>query len=68
MLILVLVALVPSHPFVAVNLAVAFAAAGELLVARRLRAGYVSVLAGGLRRQSEHLEQSVEYSMTDFTV
>ena len=67
-LIIVMVALVPSHPFVAVNLAVAFAAAGELLVARRLRAGYVSVLAGGLRRQSEHLEQSVEYSMTDFTV
>ena len=66
--ILVLVALVPSHPFVAVNLAVAFAAAGEWLVARRLRAGYVSVLAGGLRRQGEHLEQSVEYSMTDFTV
>ena len=67
-LIIVLVALVPSHPFVAVNLAVALAAAGELVVARRLRAGYVSVLAGGLRRHGEHLEQSVEYSMTDFTV
>src|SRR5262245_263836 len=67
-LILLLVALVPSHPFVAVNLAVSLAAAGEFLVARRLRAGYVSVLEGGLRRQSEHLEQAVEYSLADFTV
>jgi hypothetical protein len=67
-LILMLVALVPSHPLAAVNLAVAFAAAGEFLVARRLRGGYVSVLEGGLRRQSEHLEQAVEYSMADFTV
>jgi hypothetical protein len=67
-LILVLVAIAPSHPFVAVNLAVAIAAAGEFLVARRLRAGYVSVLEGGLRRQSEHLEQAVEYSMADFTI
>src|SRR5262245_53471693 len=67
-LILLLAALVPSHPFVAVNLAVSFAAAGEFFAARRLRAGYVSVLEGGLRRQSEHLEQAVEYSMADFTV
>jgi hypothetical protein len=67
-LILVLVALAPSHPFVAVNLAVAIAAAAEFIVARRLRAGYVSVLEGGLRRESEHLEQAVEYSMADFTI
>jgi hypothetical protein len=67
-LILALVALAPSYPFVAVNLAVAIAAAGEFVVARRLRAGYVSVLEGGLRRQSEHLEQAVEYSMADFTI
>lgn len=68
LLILVLVALAPSYPFAAVNLAVAIAAAGEFLVARRLRAGYVSVLEGGLRRESEHLEQAVEYSMADFTI
>ena len=67
-LILALVALAPSYPFVAVNLAVAIAAAGEFFVARRLRAGYVSVLEGGLRRHSEHLEQAVEYSMADFTI
>jgi hypothetical protein len=46
----------------------ALAAAGEFFVARRLRAGYVSVLEGGLRRESEHLRQAVEYSMADFTV
>ena len=67
-LILVLVALVPLHPFAAVNIAVALAAAGEFVVARRLRAGYVSVLEGGLRRQGEHLEQAVAYSMADFTI
>jgi hypothetical protein len=67
-LILLLVGLVPSHPLAAINLALALAATGELLVARRLRAGYVTVLAGGLRRHSEHLEQAAEYSMADFTV
>ena len=67
-LILVLVSLVPLHPFAAVNLAVALTAAGEFLVARRLRAGYVGVLEEGLRRQGEHLEHAVEYSMADFTV
>ena len=66
--IVVLVALFPSHPYVAVNLAVVLAAAGEFLVARRLRAGYVGVLEGGLRRESEHLEQPLEYSMADFTI
>jgi ATP/ADP translocase len=67
-LILVLVGLVPLHPFAAVNLAVALAAAGELLVAGRLRVGYVSALEGGLRRQDESLEKAIEYSMADFTV
>ena len=67
-IILVLVALVPSHPLAAVNVAVAVAAAGEFLVARRLRAGYVGALEGGLRRQDDQLEQAIEYSMADFTV
>lgn len=66
--IVVLVALFPTHPFVAVNVAMVCAAAGELLVARRLRAGYVGVLEGGLRRESEYLDQPVEYSMADFTI
>jgi hypothetical protein len=67
-LILVLVALAPAYPFVAMNLAVMIAAAAEFVVARRLRTGYVTVLEGGLRRQSEHLEQAIEYSMADFTI
>jgi hypothetical protein len=66
-LILALVALAPSYPFASVNLAVALAAAGEFVVARRLRAGYVSALEGGLRRQDQHVEQAIEYSMADFT-
>jgi hypothetical protein len=66
--ILVLVGLVPSHPLAAVNVAVAIAAGVELLVARRLRGGYVSALEGGLRRQDDRLEQVIEYSMADFTV
>ena len=49
------------------NLGAAAAAAGEFLVARRLRAGYVSALEGGLRSQRGELEQAVEYSMADFT-
>jgi hypothetical protein len=68
LLILLLASLAPSHSFAAVNLAAAAAAAGELFVARRLRAGYVSALEGGLRRQGGELEQAVEYSMADFTV
>ena len=67
-LILVLVWLIPSQLFAPVSIAIAVVAAGEFLVARRLRAGYVNVLEGGLRRQSEHLEQAVEYSMADFTI
>jgi hypothetical protein len=67
-LILLLVALTPLHPFVAVNLAALVAAGGEFVVARRLRAGYVNALEGGLRRQSDDLEQAADYSMGDFTV
>jgi hypothetical protein len=37
-------------------------------VARRLRAGYVDALEGGLRRQGADLEQAIEHSMADFTV
>ena len=66
-LILALVALAPSHPFAAVNLAVALAAAGEFVVVRRLRAGYVSALEEGLRRQDLRVEQAIEHSMADFT-
>jgi hypothetical protein len=51
-----------------VNVAATVVAGGEFFVARRLRAGYVSALEGGLRRQSEDLAQTAEQSMTDFTV
>ncbi len=68
LLILLLVWIVPSHAFAAVNFAAAIAAGGEFLIAQRLRAGYVNALEGGLRRRGEQLEQAVEYSMGDFTV
>jgi hypothetical protein len=67
-LILLVAGLVPLHPFAAVNLAATIAAGGEFLIARRLRAGYVRALEGGLRRQSEDFEQAAAYSMADFTV
>ena len=66
--ILVLIGLASGYPIAAVNLAIVLAAAGEWLVARRLRDGYVSVLEGGLRRHGEQLEQEVEHSMADFSV
>ena len=68
LLILLLVAIAPSHSFAVVNLAAAIAAGCEFLVARQLRAGYVDALEGGLRRRGEQLEQAMEYSMADFTV
>jgi len=68
LLILLLVWMAPSHAFAALNLAAATVAGGEFLFARRLRAGYVNALEGGLRRRGEHLEQAIEYSMADFTV
>ena len=67
-LILLLVAVAPSHPIAAVNVAAIIAAGGEFLVARRLQSGYVSALEGGLRRQGEGLEQAAAYSMADFTI
>lgn len=68
LVILLIVSLAPSHPFTAVKIAVVVVAGGEFFVARRLRAGYVGALEGGLRRQGEELAQTVDASMTDFTV
>jgi len=68
LLILLIVSLASSHPVVALNVAVAVVAGGEFFVARRLRAGYVNALEGGLRRQGEDLAHTVDASMTDFTV
>ena len=68
MLILLLVSAAPLHPFVTLNVAAVLIAAGEFLVARRLRAEYVSALEGGLRRQGGDLDQAAAYSMADFTV
>ena len=67
LLILLLARVAPSHSFTAVSLAAAAVAAGEFFVARRLRAGYVSALEGGLRRHGGELEPVVEYAATDFT-
>ena len=68
MLILLLVKVAPSHPFVTVNVAAALIAGSEFIVARRLRAEYVGALEGGLRRQGSDLEVAAAYSMADFTV
>ncbi|MFI5006365.1 MAG: hypothetical protein ACHQKZ_02965 [Solirubrobacterales bacterium] len=67
-LILLLTRLDPRYSLVAVNAASVLAAGAELLVARRLRAGYVSALEGGLRRQGEDLEQAAQHSMNNFSV
>jgi hypothetical protein len=67
-LILLLVGVAPSHPFVAVNLAAVLIASGEFVVARRLRGEYVGALEGGLRRQGSDFDLAAVYSMADFTV
>jgi ATP:ADP antiporter, AAA family len=67
-LIVMIGALAPAHPFVAVNVAAAVAAGAEFVVARRLRTGYVGALEGGLRRQGGELEPAPQYSMADFTI
>ena len=68
LLILALAAAVPSHPFLAVNVAAALLAAGELVVARRLRTDYIGALEGGLRRQGGDLPEAAVNSMADFTI
>ena len=67
-LILLLMTVAPSHPFVAVNAAAVLIASSEFIIARRLRAEYVGALEGGLRRQSSDMEQAAAYSMADFTL
>jgi ATP:ADP antiporter, AAA family len=54
--------------FAAVNAAAIAAAAVELGLARRLRAGYVRALEGGLVRGGGDLEQAADYSLSDFTL
>jgi hypothetical protein len=58
----------PAHSLVAVNVAIVAAAAAELLVARRLRAEYVTELEGGLRRQGIDVQAAAQMSLADFTV
>jgi len=60
--------LFPVHTLLAVNAAVVAVAAAEFTVARRLRAGYVTELAGGLRRQGADLQEAAQQSLADFTV
>jgi AAA family ATP:ADP antiporter len=66
-LIVLLASLVPAHPLAAVNIAAVATAGAEFVLARRLRAGYVDALEGGLRRQGEEFEPP-QYSMGDFTI
>ena len=65
--ILLLAAMLPARSLVAVNVAVVATAGAEFVLARRLRAGYVGALEGGLRRQGEEFE-APQYSMGDFTI
>ena len=67
-LILILTRLSPAYSIAAVHLAGVLAAGAELVVARRLRAGYVSALEGGLRRQGSDFERAAQYSLSNFTV
>ncbi len=67
-LIVLLTRLDPLYTFVTVNAAAVLAAGAEFVVARRLKARYVSALEGGLRRQGEDLQTPAKYSMGDFTM
>lgn len=67
-LVLMLTRVSPAYSLVAVHLAGILAVGAELLVARRLRAGYVCALEGGLRRQGEDFERAAQYSISNFTV
>jgi hypothetical protein len=67
-LILILTRVAPVYSIAAVHVAGILAAAAELVVARRLRAGYVTALEGGLRRQGSDFERAAQYSLSNFTV
>jgi hypothetical protein len=58
----------PAQALVGVNVAIVFAAAVEFVVARRIRAGYVTELEGGLRRHGADLRQAAQQSLSDFTM
>ncbi|MFI5183023.1 MAG: Npt1/Npt2 family nucleotide transporter [Vicinamibacteria bacterium] len=64
--ILLLTRLAPLVSVAAVNVAGVLVAAGELFVARRLKAGYVRALEGGLRSQGDI--EAAQYSLSDFTM
>jgi hypothetical protein len=66
-LVLVLTRLGPGYSLAAVNGAAVIAAGAEILVTRRLRAGYVGALEGGLRRQSDEATPIPQYTLADFT-
>jgi hypothetical protein len=66
--ILMLTGLIPRFGLTAVSVASVLISGMELVVARRLRSGYVNALEGGLKRQSEDLDRAAQYSLSDFTV
>jgi len=67
-LIFLMTLLGPVHSLTAVNLAIVIASAAGFAVARRLHAGYVTELAGGLRREGPQLEDAADQSLSDFTM
>jgi hypothetical protein len=67
-LIFLLTRMGPAHSLTAVNLAIVVASAAGFAVASRLRAGYITELEGGLRRQGIQLEEAADRSLSDFTM
>jgi hypothetical protein len=65
--VLVLTRLGPGYALAAVNGAAVIAAGAEIVVARRLRAGYVGALEGGLRRRADEATPPPQYTLADFT-
>lgn len=58
----------PENPLAAINAMIVAVAAAEFAIARRLRAGYVKALEGGLYREGGGLEDVAQHSLSDFTL
>ena len=66
-LVLLLTRLGPGSALVAIHLAAGLVAAATVGIAKRLKAGYLSELAGGLRRHGGDLDSAAQRSVSDFT-
>lgn len=57
-----------AHSLMAVNIAIVAATVVEFAFARRLHAGYITELGGGLRRQRMNVQEAAQLSLADFTM